>query len=553
MKKKSMRRPQPVAEFCQNKKKDKSEKTTEKKDQQAENSVLTRDLTVNVNTLKARIGSSDDVVFRDFLLPLPEPLQAILVFVDGLSSRDTINEYILQSLTTFDGEAADWARDRRNLGQKLKDHVLNIDEVTLRADLEQIITAILSGETALLLEGEDQALICNTRGWEHRGIEEPETEAAVRGPRVGFNELLRSNTAQVRRWIRDPDLRVKNIKIGVRSQTDVALVYLDSVANPALVKEVEERLARIDLDGIVESSYLQEYIEDRPYSLFPTVQATERVDRVVGAVLEGKVGILVDNTPFALIAPVTFWELYYAAEDYYHRWPLTILIRMVRFISFFFSLYLPATFIALAVHNPELIPFTLTIKIAGTREGTPFPVVLETLFMELAIEILREASVRLPGPFGQTIGIVGGFILGDTAVRAGLISPIMTIIVALTAICSFVAPSFGVAITMRILRFPLILIAQIGGLYGLSITTIFLLINMAGIRSFGVPFLSPLVPLNLSDLKDSFFVAPRWAMVKRPLVYESLDQKRAGVKANNWWEAVFTPPQRRQKRGGKKK
>ncbi len=550
MKKKSFRRPRPVGEFRKDKE---SKQAADKEGQQKERPVLTRDLAANTATLKARIGSSNDVVFREFVLPLPEPLRAIIVFVDGLSSRDAINEYILQSLTTFDGEAADWAQDRRNLAQNLKDHVLNINEVMLRTDLEQIITAILSGETALLLEGEDRALICNTRGWEHRGIEEPETEAAVRGPRVGFNELLRSNTAQVRRWIRDPDLRVKGMKIGVRSQTDIALVYLESVANPELVQEVVQRLERIDLDGVIESAYLQEYIEDRPYSLFPTIQTTERVDRVVGAVLEGKVGILVDNTPFALIAPVTFWELYYAAEDYYHRWPLTILIRMVRLISFFFSLYLPATFIALAVHNPELIPFTLTIKIAGTREGTPFPVFLETLFMELAIEILREASVRLPGPFGQTIGIVGGFILGDTAVRAGLISPIMTIVVALTAICSFVTPSFGVAITMRILRFPLMLIAEIGGLYGLSIATIFLLINLAGIRSFGVPFLSPLVPLNLSDFKDSFFVAPRWTMIKRPLAYEPLDQRRAGSKANNWWEAAFNPPQRRPRRGKKKR
>lgn len=168
--------------------------------------------------------------------------------------------------------------------------------------------------------------------------------------------------------------------------------------------------------------------------------------------------------------------------------------------------------------------------------------------MELAIEILREASVRLPGPFGQTIGIVGGFILGDTAVRAGLISPIMTIIVALTAISSFTAPSFGVAITMRILRFPLMLVAEIGGLYGLSLATIFLLINMTGLRSFGVPFLSPVVPLNLSDLKDSFFVAPRWAMIKRPLVNEPLDLRREGSRKNHWWEAIFIPPKYRKGR-----
>lgn len=545
--KRSFRRPRPVAEL--RKEKERKERTPEQEGQE-QGPVLVPDLAANIAYLEARIGSSNDVVFREFVIPLSTPVRAVLVFVDGLVNGNAINEYILLALTTFEGTDAAWARDRRNLAENIKDHVLTINEVSIQTQWTPVITAILSGESALLLEGEDRALICNTRGWERRGIEEPTTESAVRGPRVGFNEVLRSNTAQVRRWIRDPDLRVKGIKLGVRTQTDVALVYLESIANPDLVTEVEARLRKIDIDSVVESAYLQEYIEDRPYSLFPTVQVTERVDRVVAALLEGKVAVLVDNTPFALIMPITFWQLYYSAEDYYHRWPLTILIRMIRFLAFFFSLYLPAIFIALAVHNPELIPFNLAIKIAGTREGTPFPVFLETLFMEIAIEILREASVRLPGPFGQTIGIVGGFILGDTAVRAGLISPIMTIIVALTAISSFTAPSFGVAITMRILRFPLMLIGQIGGLYGLSLATILLLINMAGIRSFGVPFLSPVVPLNLSDLKDFLFVAPRWTMIKRPLLNEPLDVRREGSKVNHWWEALFNPPSRRRKGGG---
>ncbi|NLM38052.1 MAG: spore germination protein [Firmicutes bacterium] len=547
MKKRTFRRPRPVAEL----RKDKAEK--QRPGEQGgpeEGPVLASDLAVNIAYLKERIGASNDVVFREFVIPLPQPVRAVLVFVDGLVSGQTINEYILLTLTAFEGTDADWALDRRNLAEKVKEHILSIGEVSVQNQWAPVITAILSGESALFLEGEDRVLICNTRGWEHRGIDEPPTEAAVRGPRVGFSEVLRTNTAQVRRWIRDPDLRVKGIKIGKRTQTDVALVYLESVANPEVVAEVEKRLNRIDIDGVLESAYLQEYIEDRPYSIFPTLQVTERVDRVVAAVLEGKVAVLADNTPFALLMPITFWQLYYSAEDYYHRWPLTILIRLIRFLAFFFSLYLPSIFIALAVHNPELIPFNLAIKIAGTREGTPFPVFLETLFMELAIEILREASIRLPGPFGQTIGIVGGFILGDTAVRAGLISPIMTIIVALTAISSFTAPSFGVAISMRILRFPLMIIGQVGGLYGLSIATILLLINMTGIRSFGVPFLSPLVPLSFSDLKDFLFVVPRWAMIKRPLVSEPIDIRREGSKARNWWEALFYPPSRRR-RGGK--
>ncbi len=523
----------------------KKEKEQKKKEQQGEGPFLTPELEENINYLRETIGHSNDVIFREFYLKLDQPVRAVLIFVDGLVAKEVINEYILQALTTFNaGEEDRWTRDREELAKNVKDHILHINEVSLESDLQQVITAILSGETALLIDGSDQALICNTRGWEHRGIDEPMTEASVRGPRVGFNEILRSNTAQIRRTIRDPDLRIKTMKIGLRSQTDVALIYIASIAKPEIVAEVEKRLKAIKIDGLIESAYIQEYIEDRPGSIFPTLQVTERVDRVVAGLLEGRVAVLTDNTPFALLMPVTFWQLYYAAEDYYHRWPLAILLRFVRFVSFFFSLYLPGLFIAFAVHNPELIPFNLAIKIAGTREGIPFPVFLEGLIMELAIEIIREASVRLPGPFGQTIGIVGGFILGDAAVRAGLISPIMTIVVALTAISSFAAPSFGVAITMRLLRFPLMLVAQISGLYGLSIATIILLIHMAGIRSFGVPYLSPVVPLNLSDLKDFMFVAPRWAMINRPLAYEPLDLDRGGTKARTWWEALLKAPQR---------
>ena len=545
MNNKKFRQPRSPAEIKKNKER-------QKKEQQGEGPFLRAELESNVNYLQAIIGKSNDVIFREFTFNLVKPIKGVLVFIDGLTDRETINEYILEALTTYQvGPEAEWPHDRPNLAQQIKDYVLNINEVSLESSFPTIITAILSGETAVFIEGNARALLCNTRGWEHRGIEEPQTEAAIRGPKVGFNELLRSNTAQIRRVIRDPGLRVKTIKIGVRSQTDVAIVYLESVAKPELVAEVESRLQRIKVDGILESAYLQEFIEDHPYSLFPTLQTTERVDRVVAAILEGKVAVVVDNTSFVLLMPVTFWELYYAAEDYYHRWPLASLLRFLRLVSFFFSLYLPALYVAFAVHSPELIPFNLAVKIAGTREGIPFPVYVEGLLMELAIEILREASVRLPGPFGQTIGIVGGFILGDAAVRAGLISPIMTIVVALTAISSFTAPSFAVAITMRILRFPLMLVAQVSGLYGLSMVTIILLINMAGIRSFGVPFLSPLVPLKLSDLKDFFMVAPRWAMINRPLAYETLDVKREGSKANNWWEALFSPPTKRNKGGEK--
>lgn len=530
------RRPKKLEELSKDKKKHEER-------QKQEGPFLTERLADNVRYIKNRLGESGDVIFREYTLDLTEPVSIMVIFVDGLVSKEVINEYILQSLT-FKGELkTEWAKDRAQLLKHIKDRVLNINEVSVVSSFPELFTMVLSGETALLIEGHNEALICNTRGWEHRGIDEPQIEAVIRGPRVGFNEILRSNTAQIRRWIRDPHLTIKTMKVGKRSKTDVAIVYLETVANPKIVQAVENRLKKIDIDGVVESSFLQDMIEDKPFSLFPTVQSTERADRVVASILEGRVAVLSDNTPFVLLVPVTFWQLYHSAEDYYHRWPLAFLLRSVRYLSFLFSLYLPSVYIALSLYNPELIPFNLAIKIAATREGIPFPVFLEALLMEISIEVIREASARLPGPLGQTIGIVGGFILGDAAVRAGLISPITTIVVALTAISSFTAPSFEVAVTMRLLRFPLMLFALVGGLYGIAIATILLLIHMSGILSFGVPYLSPVVPFSLDDLKDTFFTVPRWAMINRPFTFNPIDQKRRGTKTNRWWRELLEPPQ----------
>jgi hypothetical protein len=507
---------------------------------------LSTDLRINERYLRETIGQSNDVVFREYTIQLQKPIPVLLVFVDGLIDKQVINEYILQAFT-FESELdADWTKKAQadDIALYIRDRLLVINEVNTVNDFPSLITFVLSGETAILIDGSAQALIANTRGWEHRGIEEPSTESVVRGPRVGFNEIIKSNTAQIRRWIRDPNLRIKGMQLGRRSKTDISLVYIEGIANPEIVQKVRQRLEKIDMDSILESSYIEELIEDSPYSIFPTIQSTERADRVAAALLQGRVAIFTDNTPFVLLVPMTFWSHFYAAEDYYHRWPLASLLRSIRFIAFLLSLYLPAMFIALSTFSPELIPFRLAVAIAGSREAVPFPVFIEVLLMELAIEIIREASVRLPGPLGQTIGIVGGFVLGDAAVRAGLISPIITVVVALTAICSFTAPSFAVAIAIRLLRFPLMIIATIGGLFGISIATIFMFSHLASIRSFGTPYLAPITPFHPEDMKDMFFRAPWWDMTERPGIYRPLDRTRESAINTPWWKRIFNPPQR---------
>lgn len=515
---------------------------------------LSSELEINIKHLKETIGQSDDVVFREYNLQLEEVIPFSVVFVDGLADKEIINEYILEALTKDAPPKAEWTKNipREEFIRTIRDRLLTINEVKIVSVFPELITAVLSGESAIIFDGYDEVILANTRGWAHRGIEEPVTETAVRGPRVGFNEIMKNNTAQIRRWIRDPSFRVKNLRVGKRSQTDLSLAYIEGVANPRIIDEVRERLEGIEIDGVLESAYLEEHIEDSIFSVFPTVQTTERADRVAAGLLEGRVAIVTDNTPFVMMVPVTFWQLYYAAEDYYHRWPLASLLRFVRFLAFGFSLFLPAFYIALAAHSPELIPFKLAVAIAGTREGVPFPVFFEALLMEVAIEVIREASARLPGPLGQTLGIVGGFILGDAAVRAGLISPIITIVVALTAISSFTAPSYSVAIATRILRFPLMLIAIVGGLFGLSMASILIIVHLASIKSFGIPYLAPITPYRPMDVKDTFFRVPWWAMNQRPGMYQPVDKRRQRTKENNWWNQLFSPPSRQDDKGGQR-
>ncbi|MGE5597875.1 MAG: spore germination protein [Bacteroidota bacterium] len=490
------------------------------------------------------LAAAGDIVYREIVLTLSEPVRACLIFTDTLVDHAEVNEHLLEPLLL---PRPDAPQDTR--GAWLSAHVLTMAEVSLVAEGEEIVRLILSGETALLIEGECILPVANTRGWARRGVEEPPTEAVVRGPRVGLNEVFKNNIGQVRRWIRDPRLTVRVMTVGRRSKTDVAVLHLGGVADPRLVRRVEERLSRLDVDAVVDSTQLEEYLEDGPYSFFPTLLSTERADRVVAALLEGRVSILADNSPSALIAPVSFWELYHSAEDYYQRWTMGSFLRLLRFVALGVALFLPGVFLALANFNPELLPFRLTMSMAASRAALPFPLLLEMLAMEFGIELLREASVRLPGPFSATIGIVGGFILGDAAVRAGLTNSSLTVVVALTAVASFTAPSFGATTAVRLLRFAFTIAAGFYGFFGLALGAVLLLWHLGNQRSFGRPYLSPFVPLRAGELKDSLVRLPFWTMVTRPGSLEPADLVRQRRAMRYWWRAFRRPPGRRGDRG----
>jgi spore germination protein KA len=479
-------------------------------------------LAAAVKLVKETLGNSPDVISREVKLD-GAPLVAI--YVDGLADKSQV-EKVLDSLLL---KRPLVERAGLELGASLKrweESGLPMGEIHTVRTLGAVVTALLNGETCLFGEEWGQALLVDTKGWEKRAISEPDTETVIRGPREGYVENLRTNTSLIRRRLRHPNLRIEHLVLGDITNTQVAIVYVKGLANDKVVEEVRRRLMRIKIDGVLESSYLEELIEDAPFSPFPQVGHTERPDRSVANLLEGKVTILTDGTPFALSVPVTISCFMQSPEDYYERWPVALGIRIFRYLSLFISLFLPSLYVAVTTFHQEMLPTPLTVSLAMQRERVPYPAVVEALLMQITFEILIEAGVRLPRPLGQAIGIVGALVIGEAAVRAGLISAAMVIVIAATAISSFAVPAFDLAITVRMLRLPMIVLGAVLGLFGIFAGLLLILIHLATLRSFGVPYLAGWAPFIPADQKDMIVRAPWWAMYTRPELIGFADLER---------------------------
>jgi spore germination protein len=480
----------------------------------------------NLKNIKVMLGSPGDLVTRTFKIG-DSHYQCVIVFIDGLVDKDLLNEQVIKNLQL--GVAIskkELPQDGKKRLNELINEVLSANEITIVKTIDDILCAILSGDTALFIDGTDEAVIIGSKGWESRGIEEPQSEALVRGPREGFTENIRTNTVLLRRSIRDPNFRLEPYKIGRRSKKDLMIAYVEGIVHPQILAEVKKRIKSIDIDDAPESGYIEQWIEDNFLSPFPQVMHTERPDKTAAAILMGKVAILLDGTPFVLIVPVTLISLLQSPEDYYERWLIGSLIRLLRFVAAFISLFLPALYIALVSFHQGMIPSKLAFSIAASREGVPFPAVVEAFMMEATLELLREAGLRLPKPIGQTIGIVGGLVIGESAVQAGMVSPVMVIVVSVTAISSFAVPTYSAGIAFRILRFVTMLTASIFGLYGIILAYIMINIHLVRLKSFGIPYTTPFAPSFGNDWKDLFFRAPLLMLTKRPRYLQTEDETR---------------------------
>ncbi len=477
------------------------------------------------------LSKSSDVIFRDFTLQGKEEVPCSLIVVDGLVDKHLLDQFVLKALMVDSAGRSELVQMTITTAlETIKKSLAPANEIKKITKLGEAIDAILSGDAVLFFAQTQEALVIGARGWVNRGVTEPATETVVRGPREGFSETLRINTSLLRRKIKHPSLRLVSLKLGDMTRTDVIVTYIENIASPDVISEVLKRLSRIKIDGVLESAYLEEMIEDNPYSPFPQIHYTERPDTLAAELLEGKVGILVDGTPIALTVPAVFWQFLQVSEDYYERAMIMILVRFVRLFGIAMALLAPSVYIAATTFHQEIIPTSMALSIASGREGVPFPALMEALLMIIILEILQEAGLRLPKPIGQTIGIVGALVIGDAAVKASLVSPIMVIIVGITAVSSYAIPSYDMAIAVRLIRIPLIILAGFTGFFGVSVALYGLLIHVLCLRSFGVPYFSPLAPLRIRALlQDVFAVAPLWALKRRPDLIDT-DKPKLGRK-----------------------
>lgn len=474
---------------------------------------ITGNLTQSENAIKTAFNHCDDLKFRQMYIGKNRKIKAFLCYIEVNVGNDMLNVFgrmikYLDSLS--ESEIVD----------TLAGNAFALSDAKPYSFMEDAIRGILIGDAVLFVEGFAGALKIPDKGYPNMGVYESDTEKVVRGSNESFTESEKANTALIRKRIRNTGLKVIEFQVGVRSFTNVAIVYIEDLAEPALVEEIKRRLTEYEIDGVLDSGVLEQLAEERWYSPFPQFHSTRRPDRAAMSVLEGKVVVVVDNSPVALLLPADVNSFLKTTDDYYNRFFMASFARIIRYVSAFFSLTLPGLYLAVTNFHTQILPTPLLLSFWEARIGVPFPAALEVLLMELSFELLREAGVRLPGAMGNTIGIVGGLIIGQAAVDANLVSPIVVIVVAFTALCSFAIPNEEFAFSFRILKFLLIFLSAWLGFFGFLIGIFAVLIHMAGLKSFDIPYLTPYVGAQLNeyqDEKDSIIRFPLKMLWKRPI------------------------------------
>ena len=474
---------------------------------------ISKKLEENEREIRTAFAHCDDLKFRQMQIGTEKTVACFICYIEVNVGNDMLNVFgrLVNYLEMLPQEKVDEA---------VRGNAFALSDAAPYIYMEDAIRGVLIGDAVLFVDGFAGALKIPDKGYPKMGVKDVDTEKVIRGSNESFTESEKANTALIRRRIRNTGLKVKEFQVGVRSFTNVAIVYMEELAEPELVKEVDRRLKEYEIDGVMDSGVMEQLAEEKWYSPFPQFHSTRRPDRAAMSVLEGKVVVLVDNSPVALLLPADVNSFLKTTDDYYNRFWMASFARLIRYAAAFFSLTLPGLYLAVTNFHTQILPTPLLLSFWEARIGVPFPAALEVILMELAFELLREAGVRLPGNMGNTIGIVGGLIIGQAAVEANLVSPIVVIVVAFTALCSFAIPNEEFAFSFRILKFLLIVLSAWLGFFGFLIGLLLVLVHLASLKSFDNAYLIPYVGAQLNeyqDEKDSIIRFPLRMLWKRPI------------------------------------
>ena len=474
---------------------------------------ISKSLNKNICLLKEKL-KSQDIIYYQFNSSEKE---FCLLYVDSITDKEQIGKLLLFPI---------FEQKLNGLNQLL--YKVQISHLNKVSDIQECINKLLSGQTILFCDGDDFALVCDFYAYQSRAIAEPPTATVIRGPREGFTESIKTNISLIRRRIKVSDFIIENEEVGKYSKTVVSVCYISSIAQKKVVNEVKQRLSLIEIDGVADSSYIAKAINENKTSLFKQVGNTEKPDVFVQKMLEGRVGILVDGSPIAITVPYLLIEDLQSSEDYFVNNYRANMERSIRAISLLIAVLLPALFVAAQLFHLQIIPLNFLLTIVNSIKGIPLSPSFEMFFTLLIFEILNEASVRMPKYVGMVLSIVGALVLGDTAVKAGIVSTPTIMIMALSGIGLYTAPEL--VDSMSVLRLVFLIIAGSIGGYGIAILSTYIVTYLCSTENFGVPILAPVSPLNLNDMKDGLYIDFLTNMKKRPNALKSKNKTRMNIK-----------------------
>lgn len=474
-----------------------------------------KQLEENLKVLKALLPS-DDVIFFDFLIG---GKNAVAIYVDSITDRQMLGLEVLAPIK----------ESCLRGGIKTIAKSVNSANVKILNTINECADEILGGSTIILIDGKNGAIAADLKKFDVRAIAEPPTELAIKGPRNGFNECIKTNLSLVRRYLKTPALKIEMLTCGKFTSTAIALMYIDGITSPDVIKKVRKKIKDFNIDGIPDSSYISKALNERKFSLFKQVGSTERPDVLIEKMLEGRVGVLVDGSPFALTLPYMLIEDFQAAEDYYISSYRANLVRALRVAALFFSVFLPSIFVAAQLFHLQLIPLNFLLTIVNSIKGIPLSPSLEMFFLLLIFEILNETSVRMPKYVGMALAVVGALVLGETAVNAGLVSTPALLIMAMSGISIYTVPELTE--TTSLLRFIALIVAGSLGGYGIVVYGAFLICYLCCTENYGTPYVAPYSPLIANDLQDGLYMQEVTSMPYRPVALKSKNKKRQKLNA----------------------